>query len=319
MKRSTSFRPKKTSDIPESEDLLQHGHLACPGCSAMPMYRLLLRVFGRKTVIVTPACCFAVIDGPFPFSASGVPLLHTAFEASAAYASGVRAGLDMRGEKDIQVVVFAGDGGTFDIGLQALSGAAERSENFVYICYDNEAYMNTDIQRSSATPKVAWTTTTPIDAPKNDPKKDLGAIMAAHRIPYFATATLAYPDDLFAKLEKAKHAGGFRMIHYLSPCPVGWKTDSRFMVTLSRLAVQSRVFPLYEVEGGERYHLSMNPDPIPVVDYLKIQGRFAHLSKENVEQIQKEVDHNWERLMRTINSGAHASAHRAARSLAICA
>ncbi len=172
--------------------------------------------FGKETAIVTPACCFAVIDGPFPYSAAGVPLLHTAFEASAAFASGVRAGFDMRGDKDVQVVVMAGDGGTFDIGLQALSASAERNENFVYICYDNEAYMNTGIQRSSATPKAGWTTTTPVDAPKQEAKKDIGAIMAAHRIPYFATASIAYPDDLYAKLEKAKNTKGFRM----HPLPV---------------------------------------------------------------------------------------------------
>jgi pyruvate ferredoxin oxidoreductase beta subunit/2-oxoisovalerate ferredoxin oxidoreductase beta subunit len=303
------FSPKKTFEIPESKDLLQHGHLACPGCGVMPMYRLLLRVFGKRTVIAAPACCFAVIDGPFPYSAAGVPLLHTAFEAVSAFASGVRAGFDMRGEKDLQVVSIAGDGGTFDIGLQALSAAAERNENFVYICYDNEAYMNTGIQRSSATPKVGWTTTTPTGAPKKEPKKDLGAIMAAHRIPYFATATVAYPEDLYAKLEKAKQTEGFRLIHYLSPCPVGWKTDSSMMVTLSRLAVQSRVFPLYEVEHGEDYRLSENPDPIPVDDYLKKQGRFSHLGKEDMEQVQKDVDHEWKRLMRTIGAGATADSH----------
>lgn len=294
------FKSKKTFDIPESEDLMQQGHLACPGCGAMPMYKLLLRVFGKKTTIVTPACCFAVIDGPFPYSAAGVPLLHTAFEAAAAYASGVRAGYDMRGQEDVEVVVVAGDGGTFDIGLQALSAAAERNENFVYICYDNEAYMNTGVQRSSATPKVGWTTTTPVNAPKQEAKKDIGAIMAAHRIPYFATAAVAYPDDLYRKLEKAKNTKGFRMLHYLSPCPVGWKTDSRVTVTLSRLAVQSRVFPLYEVEYGQNYRLSVNPDPVPVKDYLGSQGRFSHLNEEHIEQIQRDVNQNWKQLMRVM-------------------
>jgi pyruvate ferredoxin oxidoreductase beta subunit/2-oxoisovalerate ferredoxin oxidoreductase beta subunit len=296
------FEPKKTFDLPETEDLMQQGHLACPGCGAMPMYKLLLRVFGKKTTIVTPACCFAVIDGPFPYSAAGVPLLHTAFEASAAYASGVRAGYDMRGQEDVQVIVVAGDGGTFDIGLQALSAAAERNDNFVYICYDNEAYMNTGIQRSSATPKVGWTTTTPVDAPKKEPKKDIGAIMAAHRIPYFATASIAYPQDMYAKLEKAKNTKGFRMIHYLSPCPVGWKVDSRVTVTLARLAVQSRVFPLWEVEHGEDYRLTVDPEKVPVKQYLKAQGRFSHLNDEHIEQTQKDVDHSWKRLMRTIGT-----------------
>ena len=293
-----NFNPKKTFDIPEKDDLLQQGHLACPGCMAMPMYKLLLRVFGERTAIVTPACCFAVIDGPFPYSAAGVPLLHTAFEASAAYASGVRAGFDMRGDEDIQVVVIAGDGGTFDIGLQALSASAERNENFVYICYDNEAYMNTGIQRSSATPKAGWTTTTPVDAPKQELKKDIGAIMAAHRIPYFATASIAYPDDLYRKLERAKDTKGFSFIHYLSPCPVGWKVDSRVTVTLARLAVQSRVFPLYEVEYGEDYKLTVEPEQIPVKDYLKSQGRFSHLKDEHMHVIQKDVNHSYQQLMK---------------------
>jgi pyruvate ferredoxin oxidoreductase beta subunit/2-oxoisovalerate ferredoxin oxidoreductase beta subunit len=270
----------------------------------MPMYKLLLRVFGKKTTIVTPACCFAVADGPFPYSAAGVPLLHTAFEASAAFASGVRAGYDMRGSEDVQVIVVAGDGGTFDIGMQALSAGAERNDNLVYICYDNEAYMNTGIQRSSATPKVGWTTTTPVDAPKQEPKKDIGAIMAAHHIPYFATASIAYPQDMYAKLERAKNTKGFRFIHYLSPCPVGWKVDSRVTVTLARLAVQSRVFPLWEVEYGEDYRLTVDPEKVPVKDYLKAQGRFSHLNDEQIKQIQMDVDHRWEQLMRIIGTEA---------------
>jgi len=266
------------------------------------MYKLLLRSFGRNTVIVTPACCYAVIDGPFPYSAAGVPLLHSAFEATAAFASGVRAGLDMQGDRDAQVVAVAGDGGTFDIGLQALSGSAERNENFLYVCYDNEAYMNTGIQRSSATPRTAWTTTTPRSSPKKEAKKDMGAIMAAHRVPYFATTSIAYPQDLYYKLEKAKSIDGFRMIHYFSPCPVGWKTDSRVSIKLSRLAVQSRVFPLYEIEHGEVYRLTVNPDPVPVADYLKAQGRFSHLGEDDIRTVQEEVDHNWRRLQRLVDA-----------------
>ena len=306
--KELELSPKRNFDIPDSEDLMRQGHLACPGCGAMPMYRLLLRVFGKRTIIVTPASCFAVIDGPFPFSAAGVPLLHTAFEAAAAFASGVRAALDRCGPEDVQVVVVAGDGGTFDIGLQALSAAAERNENFVYICYDNEAYMNTGIQRSSATPRVGWTTTTPVKAPKKEPKKDLGAIMAAHRIPYFATAAVAYPDDLYRKLERAKNTEGFRMIHYLSPCPVGWKTDSRLTVKLSRAAVQSRVFPLYEVEHGERYRLTVDPEPVPVANYLAMQGRFSHLDRDQVAAIQRDVDDDWRRFGRILEMSARGEA-----------
>ncbi len=295
--------PLRTFDIPEGEEIMEPGHYACPGCGITPMVRLLLRVFGRATMIVTPACCYAVVDGPFPYSSAGVPLLHTAFEAAAAYATGVRAGLDMLGESDVQVVVIAGDGGTFDIGLQALSAAAERNENILYICYDNEAYMNTGIQRSSATPLLAWTTTTPARAPKQEPKKDLGGIMLAHRIPYFATASMAYPDDLYRKLVRARDTRGFRMIHYFSPCPVGWRVDSRYSIRLARLAVQSRVFPLYEAEYGERVRITVDPDPVPVEAYLKLQGRFKHLRPEDIRRIQQEVDRNWARLVHICGQG----------------
>lgn len=298
MKKVLSIYPQPTFQTPRDKDeILQPGHYACPGCGVMPFVRLLLKVFGRRTIIVTPACCYAVIDGPFPYSATGVPLLHTAFEASASYAAGVRAALDMQGQDDVHVVVIAGDGGTFDIGLQALSAAAERNENIVYVCYDNEAYMNTGIQRSSATPLGAWTTTTPVRSPKREPKKDLGGIMTAHGIPYFATASLSHPEDLREKLEKARDKKGFRMIHYFSPCPTGWKTDSRYMVTLARLAVETRIFPLYEVYYGKYYRITVDPAPKPVQDYLKIQGRFKHLTREQIDAIQQNVDENWNRLL----------------------
>ena len=174
----------KNFAIPE-EDILSHGHLSCPGCGAAISIRFILKALGRKTMIAAPACCWAVCDGPFPYTASGVPLLHCAFETAAITASGIRAGLEVQGINDITVIAYAGDGGTFDIGLQALSGAAERNDDIIYICYDNEAYMNTGIQRSSATPMLAWTTTTPPNAmPKTQPKKNLAEILAEHRIPY---------------------------------------------------------------------------------------------------------------------------------------
>ena len=161
--------------------------------------RLALKVLGRNTVLVVPACCWSIIDGMSPYSAAGVPLMHTPFASAAAAASGVRAALDAKGETDTTVCAWAGDGGTFDIGIQALSGAAERNEDILYVCYDNEAYMNTGVQRSSATPMGAWTTTTPNAQPKQQAKKDLLAIMLAHHIPYAATATVAFPDDFTAK------------------------------------------------------------------------------------------------------------------------
>ncbi|MBI4473906.1 MAG: pyruvate synthase subunit beta [Acidobacteria bacterium] len=285
-----------TDETMHREEILSAGHLACAGCGIMPMMRLLLKTFGRRIVVVTPACCYAVIDGPFPYSATGVPLMQCAFETAAASASGVRAALDARGIRDVHVIVLAGDGGTFDIGFQALSAAAERNENFIYVCYDNEGYMNTGIQRSSATPLGAWTTTTPERAPKAEPKKNMGAIMAAHRIPYFATASLAFPEDLIAKFEKARNTHGFRMIHYNCPCPTGWKADSRDMVLLARLAVQSRFFPLYEVLDGEEWRITVDPDPVAVHEYFKIQGRFKHIQPALLASIQKQIDGDWARL-----------------------
>jgi len=174
----------------------------------------------------------------------------------------------------------------------------ERNDDFIYACYDNEAYMNTGIQRSSATPWGAWTTTTPVRHPKDRPKKDIVAIMAAHRIPYAATATVAYPEDLVRKFQKAKEIRGAKFIHMLSPCPPGWKMEPAYSIRISRLAVQSKVFPLYEVENGEKYTINVWPKrEAPVREYLKLQGRFSHLTEEDIEFIQKNVDREWERLV----------------------
>jgi pyruvate/2-oxoacid:ferredoxin oxidoreductase beta subunit len=282
----------------DPEDILCSGHLACPGCGVTPAYRWVLKALGRKTMVVAPACCFAVIDGAFPYSASGVPFLHTAFEAAASYASGVRAALEVTGQDDVNVLVWAGDGGTFDIGLQAMSASAERNENLLYVCYDNEAYMNTGVQRSSATPEGAWTMTTPTSAPKREPKKHIGEIMAAHRIPYFATASLAHPQDFVRKIETARAMKGFRFIHYYSPCPTGWKADSKYMVELGRLAVETGTFPLYEVFDGERYVLNQVPAWTPMAEYVKLQGRFGHLTKEQIAEMEREARAEWANLER---------------------
>ncbi len=261
--------------------------------------RYVLKALGEKTIVVIPACCWTIIAGPFPYSTLKVPLLHTAFETAAVAAAGVRAALDIQGDRETTVVAWAGDGGTVDIGLQALSGAAERNEDILYVCYDNEAYMNTGIQRSSATPYLAWTTTTPEKNPKGERKKDIVAIMAAHRIPYAATATIAYPEDLLRKVQRAKSLKGLKFLHILAPCPPGWKIPSELTVRLARLAVQTRVFPLYEIENGERYTLNgPQQDALPAREYFKLQGRFAHLSTEDLEQIQHEIDKNWARLQR---------------------
>lgn len=284
-------------DIPK-EELLGSGHLACPGCGATQSMRYTLKALGEKTIIVLPACCWSIIAGPFPYSSLQVPLYHTAFETAGAAASGIKAGLEIQGDTETQVLAWAGDGGTFDIGIQALSGAAERNDDIIYICYDNEAYMNTGIQRSSATPWGAWTTTTPVRHFKNRPKKDIMMIMAAHQIPYAATASVAFPDDLVAKVKKAKHIKGTRFLHIYSPCPPGWKIPSEIAIRLARLAVETKIFPLYEIENGERYRMNRIPKGTPVEEYLKLQGRFKHLTKHQMNTIQKNVDKEWERLLK---------------------
>ncbi len=223
----------------------------------------------------------------------GVSFLHCAFETAASTAAGVRAGLDARGTRDVLVLAWAGDGGTFDIGLQALSACAERNEDFLYVCYDNEAYMNTGIQRSSATPLNAWTTTTPRGALKPQPKKDIDAILAAHRIPYQATASPAFPQDYVAKFRRAAVTRGFRFIHVLAPCTAGWKHEERLTIELSRLAVHSRVFPLFEIFAGGRPKITVRPEGTAVRDYLRHQGRFSGLSDAEIAEIQQEVDARW--------------------------
>jgi pyruvate/2-oxoacid:ferredoxin oxidoreductase beta subunit len=282
-------------DFPERE-LMGPGHLACQGCGGTINMRYLLKVLGPNTVGVIPACCMTIITGQYPFNTLGVPIMHTAFETAASAASGVRAALDQRGKQDTHVFAFAGDGGTFDIGLQALSGAAERNENFIYCCYDNEAYMNTGIQRSSATPTGAWTTTTPTAHPKTSPKKDIVQILAGHRVPYVATLNPAFPEDYFQKLRRAASLKGTRFLHMLSGCPPGWKVDSHLSIQAMRLATESKVFPLYEVFDGDRYRITHEPKGIPVKEYLGMQGRFRHLTDEQTAAIQEQVDHDWERL-----------------------
>ncbi len=286
------------------EELLDSGHLACPGCGGALAMRLTLKALGERTIVSLPACCWTIIAGPWPQSSLHVPLFHTAFEAAASTAAGIKAALLARGDTETTVLAWAGDGGTFDIGLQALSGAAERNDDIIYVCYDNEAYMNTGIQRSSATPWGAWTTTTPVEQPKSHPKKDLVAIMAAHHIPYAATATVAYPEDLVAKVRRAKEVRGTRFLHILAPCPPGWKTADDETIELGRMAVQSRVFPLLEVEDGVRWRFTMQPAGEPVGPYIKRQGRFRHLTDAQIAAMQAQVDARWQDLERRVHAQA---------------
>lgn len=285
------------------EDHMTSGHLACPGCAAPIAMRLVLKALGPRTMVALPACCWSIIAGPYPQSSLGVPLYHTAFETGGAAASGIRAALDIQGVKDVTVVAWAGDGGTFDIGLQALSGAAERNEDIIYFCYDNEAYMNTGIQRSSSTPWGAWTTTTPTDHPESHPKKDMLAILAAHRIPYAATASVSYPDDLVAKVKKAREIKGTRFFQILAPCPPGWRCADEDSIRLGRLAVTTRVFPLMEVVNGANWRLTVEHPGHSVEPYLRSQGRFRHLTDEQIGIVQGNVDERWKVIQNRIEHG----------------
>lgn len=278
--------------IPEPE-LMEGGHVACQGCGAALAMRLFLKGTGPNTALVIPACCWAVIAGPMPTTCLRVPTVFSAFEATAAMASGLKAGLRRKGKGETLVAGFAGDGGTADIGIQALSGAAERNEDMIYVCYDNEAYMNTGIQRSGATPPGTWTTTTPPGLAKTTPKKDMPGIMVAHQIPYVATLNPSFPEDFVAKVKKAASIPGTRYLHVLADCPTGWKHDPALMVEVGRLATMTRMWPLYEVVNG-KYRMTWEPaQPLPVSRYLNLQGRYSQLSNEDKERIQTATDERW--------------------------
>ena len=273
-----------------------------PAAAARWPMRLVLKELGRAdTVVVLPACCWSIIAGPYPQSSLQVPLYHTAFETGAAVASGVRARARPAG-RHARPPCWCGraTAAPSTSAYSALSGAAERNENFLYVCYDNEAYMNTGIQRSSATPRGAWTTTTPTTQPQSTLKKDILGIVAAHRIPYAATATVAYPVDLINKVRRAKETKGFRFLHILAPCPPGWKFPDEQSIEMARLAVRTRVFPLLEVEDGVRWRFTTQHAHEPVEGYLSKQGRFRHLTPEAVQQIQADVDARWEQLRQRV-------------------
>jgi pyruvate/2-oxoacid:ferredoxin oxidoreductase beta subunit len=274
------------------------GHVGCPGCGAALAMRFLLKALGNKTIMIIPACCWSIIAGPYPQSTLKIPVLHSAFETGGAVASGVRAAYDIKGDTETTVVTWAGDGGTFDIGFQALSGAVERNENFIFVCYDNEAYMNTGVQRSSSTPYGAWTTTTPGQHWKRLRKKNIVEALVAHRIPYAATASIAFPEDLMRKAKKAKDMAGSRFIHIFSSCPTGWGMPSEMSVKIARMAVQTTIFPLYEVEDGLHYTINYTPKGYLVNEYFRLQGRFKHLTEEDLDSIQEMVDEDWNLLLR---------------------
>jgi pyruvate/2-oxoacid:ferredoxin oxidoreductase beta subunit len=260
--------------------------------------RFMLKAVGGKTIMVLPACCWSIIAGAHPQSTLKIPVIHSAFETGGAVASGVRAALDIKGDTETTVVTWAGDGGTFDIGFQALSGAVERNEDFIYVCYDNEAYMNTGVQRSSSTPYGAWTTTTPGQEWKKMRKKNIVEALVAHRIPYAATANIAFPEDLVRKVQKARGIKGSRFIHIYASCPTGWRIPSEMSVKIARMAVQTNIFPLYEVEDGVKYTINYKPKEYLVKEYFKLQGRFRYLTDKDLDQIQEMVNEDWELLLR---------------------
>jgi pyruvate/2-oxoacid:ferredoxin oxidoreductase beta subunit len=252
---------------------------------------MVLQALGHRAVVVVVPSCVAVISGPFPNAAFGVPMFHSAFEIAAPTAAGISAALKIQGKEDIPVLAFAGDGGTFDIGLQSLSGAADRNEDFIYVCMDNEAYMNTGIQVSSSTPRYAWTGTSPKGNTRR--KKQIMEILAAHRIPYAATACIGFPEDLIRKVKKAKEIRGTRFFHLLSPCPTGWKTAEHMSPKVALLAVETNIFPLYEIVNGLDYTINHVSRSLPVEAYLSLQGRYKHLTPEQVREIQVETDRKW--------------------------
>ncbi|HIH96815.1 MAG TPA: pyruvate synthase subunit beta [Thermoplasmata archaeon] len=291
----------------EETEFLAPGHRMCAGCGVALSARIAVNTAGKDTIVVSPTGCMEVTTTQYPETAWRVPFLHVAFENAASAASGIDSALKMLGKRENKnILVFAGDGGTFDIGLQALSGMFERGHKVTFICNDNEAYMNTGIQRCSATPYGAWTTTSPpgkYSIGESKPKKPIARIAAAHCIPYVATATIAYVADYQKKLKKALAVDGPSFIHVLAPCPSGWRFASDELIEVSRLAVQTGVFVLWEVENGEMENLKITkkiPQRKPVEEYLKTQGRFKHLfkpvlRKDVIGQIQAEIDKKFER------------------------
>lgn len=280
-------------DRPASE-VLCSGHAACPGCIDALSVRYVLSVLGRDVIAVVPPSCMAIIAGPQPYSSMHIPVYQPTLEASAAAATGLRRALDAQGRHSTQVLVLAGDGGTYDIGFQCLSSAAERNEDFIYVCLDNEGYMNTGAQKSSATPQFARTGSTP--AGKLTRKKNLIEIMAAHGIPYVASACAAFLPDLIAKVEKARDLRGTRVINLLIPCVVGWGLPDDAGLIAARYAVECGAFPLVEVENGYDWRLTHPTRTRPVADYLALQDRFRGLSEDEVAALQADVDAGWSRL-----------------------
>ncbi len=305
-------------DIMEKPDLFMSGHRACAGCAPATVLRLVMKATRGPTIVTQATGCMEVASTIYPYTSWATPWLHTAFETAGANASGIEAALKILRKKGkiknekVDVIAFAGDGGTYDIGIQALSGAVERGHDFLYVLYDNEAYMNTGIQRSGGTPLGASTTTSQAGKAvpgKLEQKKPIADIMVAHEMPYVATAVPYYWKDLIMKAGKGIEVEGPAFLHTFAPCPRGWRTDPSKSIELSKLAVETCIFPLWEAINGE-YQLS-TPSKVlalapqkkkPVKEYLTVQGRFKHLftpqNEKIVNEIQRITDERWNRLLK---------------------
>jgi pyruvate/2-oxoacid:ferredoxin oxidoreductase beta subunit len=294
---TTIKTPFKYADTQEYLNPPVGGHSACPGCGEILAMRYFLKAVGDHILLVMPpGCAGANINAPGPSLPPNIRALATPFMTSPIIAGGLCSALRARGDSETTVIAWTGDGATFDIGLAGLSGAAERNEDIIYVCYDNEGYMNTGNQRSSATPQGARTSTNPDPTIKSERKKDIMQIMAAHSVPYAATASIAFPDDLMSKARKAKQIKGFRFFHILAPCPTGWAYRSEKTIEIARLAVETRLFPLYEIENGVYARINREPSGAPVQEYVQAQGRFRSLTSEQISSFQQEIDQKWQRL-----------------------
>jgi pyruvate ferredoxin oxidoreductase beta subunit len=291
-------------EVVSERRLLSEGHSACAGCGPAINIRHVLGGLAAarpdaRIVLVIPSSCWTIIAGIFPVDAFGIPVYLTPFASSAAEASGIKAALRLRGFRDAIVVGWGGDGATCDIGFASVSAAAERNEDIVYVLNDNEAYMNTGVQKSGATPEGAWTTTTPTGSPRAGQKKDIARIMADHCVPYVATlaaGSLPMLKDFRAKVARAAELEGFRFLHVLGACPPGWRYPTSQSTEVVRLAVETRYFPLFACDEGE-WRITFRPKrPLPVGEFLKTQGRFGHLTAAEVDSIQSHVDARWELL-----------------------
>ena len=299
-------------DLPR-EELMYSGAGSCPGCVDLLSLRMTLKALGPKTVLISPASCTASIATSYPRSPFQVPVLTMAFAAGGAAASGVVAALKRLGEDGVNVVVWAGDGGTYDIGLQSLSGAMERGTNFIFVCYNNEAYSNTGIQRSGATPFGAWTTTT--WKGKVEQRKDMPGIMLAHRLPYVATASPSYIEDLYRKVQKAASIEGPKYLEFHIACAPAWRFPMERTIEIGRLAVETGAWPLFEATDGKvefnlrsKQILEGKVQRKPIEEYLQPQGRFGHLFKPvrdeaALTEIRRFLDAEWERYQKLVSCG----------------